>query len=180
MSQLRVGPLVRAVSPDSIVIWTEWTRPCEATLRVTIDDQSLEQAASPLTVCSYTLTIGGRHYALLRLNGLQPSTWYDYHVAYKTEEGKQATAASALKQCFRTLDPPEAGNTLRLAYGSCRKPSAVEPDALNAFGSWLMDSFDERETTWPHLLLLIGDQIYADDFTGRRGRRKGTSALTQN
>lgn len=179
MSRLRVGPLVRAVSPDSIVIWTEWTHACEATLRVTIDDQSLEQAANPQTASTQTVTIGSRHYALLRLDGLQPSTWYDYHVAYKTEEGEQATAASALKQCFRTLDPPEAGNTLRLAYGSCRKPTAFEPDALNAFGSWLMDRFDERESAWPHLLLLIGDQIYADDFTGRRGRRKGTSALTQ-
>ena len=182
MPQLRVGPLVRAVSPNSIVIWTEWTHSCEATLRVAIDDQSLEQAASPLTACSHTQAIGSRHYALLRLNGLQPSTWYNYHVAYETDEGEQATilTSSALKQCFRTLDPPEAGNALRLAYGSCRKPSTVEPDALNAFGSWLMHSFDERETTWPHLLLLIGDQIYADDFTGRRGRRKGTSALTQN
>ncbi len=85
-----------------------------------------------------------------------------------------------MKQCFRSLDLPEAGNALRLAYGSCRKPSAVEPDALNAFGAWLIERFDERETAWPHLLLFIGDQIYADDFTGRHGRRKGTSSLMQD
>src|SRR5260370_42294014 len=105
MPQLRVGPLVRAVSPDSIVIWTEWTHPCEATLRVTIDDQSLEQAANPQTARTQTVTVGNRHYALLRLDGLQPSTWYNYHVAYETDEGEQATilTSSALKQCFRTL-----------------------------------------------------------------------------
>src|SRR5260370_26172023 len=40
-----------------------------------------------------------------------------------------------------------------------------------------MDRFDERETTWPRLLLLIGDQIYADD---RIGRHKGRSSLAQN
>ncbi len=182
MSQLSVGPLVRAVTPDSVTIWTEWTHPCETTLHVTPANQTSEQTANPLTVCSHTLTIGNHHYALLRLGDLQPSTWYDYHIACKTDEGEQATApaASALKQCFRALDPPEAGNALRLAYGSCRKPSTVEPDALNAFGAWLIERFDERETAWPHLLLLIGDQIYADDFTGRRGRRKGTTSLMQN
>lgn len=182
MSRLSVGPLVRAVTPHSVTIWTEWTHPCEATLHITPADHASEQTAHPLTVCSHTLTIGNHHYALLRLDGLQPSTWYDYHITCKTDEAElaPATAASALKQCFRALDPPEAGNALRLAYGSCRKPSAVEPDALGAFGAWLIDRFDERETAWPHLLLLIGDQIYADDFTGRRGRRKGTSSLMQN
>jgi phosphodiesterase/alkaline phosphatase D-like protein len=182
MSQLSVGPLVRAVTPDSVTIWTEWTHPCEATLRVAPANASCEQIANPQTVCSHTLTISNHHYALLRLGNLQPSTWYDYHVTCKTDGGEQAPApaASALKQCFRVLDLPAADNTLRLAYGSCRKPSAVEPDALNAFGAWLIQHFDERETAWPHLLLLIGDQIYADDFTGRRGRRKGTTSLMQN
>lgn len=179
MSHLRVGPLVRAVTPDSVTIWTEWTHPCEVTLRVTTADQSNQPAPDPHIACSRALTIGNHHYALLRLNDLHPSTWYDYHITCKTDEGEQAPAVGTLKQCFRTLDPPEAGNALRLAYGSCRKPTAVEPDALQAFGAWLIERFDERETTWPHLLLLIGDQIYADDFTGRRGRHKGTSSLMQ-
>jgi phosphodiesterase/alkaline phosphatase D-like protein len=181
MSQLSVGPLVRAVTPDSITIWTEWTHPCEAILHATVSDQRGTQPPDPLAVCSRTITVGNHHYALLQLQGLQASTWYDYRIASRTGEGEQAPtpAVSTLKQCFRTLDPPEDGNALRLAYGSCRKPSATGPDALNAFGSWLIDRFDERETAWPHLLLLIGDQIYADDFTGRRGRSRGTSSLTQ-
>lgn len=180
MSRLRVGPLVRAVTPDSVTIWTEWTHPCEVTLHVTPADQAGAQTPGLLTICSHTLNIGNHHYGLLRVGNLQPSTWYDYYIACKTDEGEQPPAASTLKQCFRTLDPPEASNALRLAYGSCRKSSTVEPDALNAFGEWLIDRFDERETTWPHLLLLIGDQIYTDDFIGRRGRHKGTSSLRQN
>jgi hypothetical protein len=36
-------------------------------------------------------------------------------------------------------------------------------DALGAFGSWLVRHYDQRETQWPRLLLLIGDQIYADE-----------------
>ncbi len=84
MSQLSVGPLVRAITPDSVTIWTEWTHPCEATLRVTPADPSSEQTANPQTVCSHTLNIGNHHYALLRLGNLQPSTWYDYSVTCKT------------------------------------------------------------------------------------------------
>ena len=180
MPRLRVGPLVRAMSSESVVIWTEWTHPCEALLQATPSDQSKQQAASPQPVCARTITVGNRHYSLLRLDGLQPSSWYEYEITCKTGEEEQAipAATGAVKHCFRTLDPPEAGNVLRLAYGSCRKPSPLEPDALSAFGSWLMDRFDERETAWPHLLLLIGDQIYGDAFTGRRGRRQGTSSLT--
>lgn len=179
MPQLTVGPLVRAVTPNSVAIWTEWIQPCEVTLRVTVSEQPDAQSLAALTARSSTVTIGDHHYALLQLDGLQESTWYYYHIASRAGEGGQDStlAVSALKQCFRTLDPPESGNVLRLAFGSCRKPSAPEPDALNAFGTWLLESFDERETAWPHLLLLIGDQIYADDFTGRRGRRKGTSSL---
>ncbi|HVB73824.1 MAG TPA: alkaline phosphatase D family protein [Ktedonobacteraceae bacterium] len=180
MIQPRVGPLVRAVSPHSAIIWTEWTYPCDVTLKATkACEHGNEQDASVLTACMHTVAIGTRHYALLRLDGLYASTWYDYHVTCEPDAGEQAedSAASTLKQCFRTLDLPEMGNSLRLAYGSCRKPSAVEPDALNAFGPWLMQRFDERETAWPRLLLLIGDQIYADD---RIGRHKGRASLTQN
>lgn len=182
MPQLIVGPLVRAVTSNSVTIWTEWMHPCEVTLRVTVSEQPGTQTPAPLTSCSSTVIVGNRHYALLQLGGLQASTWYDYHIASRTGEGQPDSipAVSALIQCFRTLDPPASDNELRLAYGSCRKPSAPEPDALNAFGDWLIASFDERETAWPHLLLLIGDQIYADDFMGRRGRRKGASALRRD
>src|SRR5262249_17311433 len=32
----------------------------------------------------------------------------------------------------------------------------------DALGQWLIKQSDQREQTWPHVLLLIGDQIYAD------------------
>jgi hypothetical protein len=48
-------------------------------------------------------------------------------------------------------------------YGSCRKLSNLQQDTLAAFGKWLKEREEVRETQWPHLLLLIGDQIYADD-----------------
>ena len=70
--------------------------------------------------------------------------------------------------CFRTMNAVETTQTgrgqsqLYFAYGSCRKCEKQGVDALSAFGTWLTSQFERREVEWPHLLLLIGDQIYAD------------------
>src|SRR5690349_8785323 len=99
MSQLSVGPLVRAVTSNSITIWTEWMHPCEAILHVTASEQPAAQTPDLPIACSRTVTIGNHHYALLQLDGLQASTWYDYRITCKTGEGEQATipVSSALK-----------------------------------------------------------------------------------
>ncbi|MBA2678140.1 MAG: alkaline phosphatase D family protein, partial [Ktedonobacteraceae bacterium] len=76
---------------------------------------------------------------------------------------------STLLQCFRTFDEPVRDTDgapqlpdLRVAYGSCRMAEKDLSDALHAFGTWLSQQIAQREETWPHLLLCIGDQIYAD------------------
>ena len=169
MGDLRVGPFVRAIRPDAVTIWTEWSHPCEVTLTVT----DAEQEPSSFAICVRTVTVGGRYYALSQLEGLQPATWYTYRVGASTPKVASVSFAEETNvQCFRTLDLPDAQNTLRLAYGSCRKLSVSGIDALNAFGSWLIASIEQRDSVWPHLLLLIGDQIYADDFTGRRKQKR--------
>jgi hypothetical protein len=163
VENLCVGPLVRAVHHDGVAIWTEWNHPCEVILTAVLD-RSQNQEVGMVSVHSRTVTIGGRYYALSLLTNLQPATWYSYRVSDSAQEGELSSSAEeTIIQCFRTLDLPNAENALRLAYGSCRRLSAVEPDALSALGSWLVRSRDERESLWPRLLLLIGDQIYADD-----------------
>lgn len=162
MEHLCVGPLVRAICPDSVAVWTEWGVPCDVTLTATPSDRFYQPGS--FSVCARTVMVGGRHYALSLLTGLQPATWYTYHVSASSGESLPFSAEEIPVQCFRTLDLPDAGAALRLAYGSCRKLSAEEPDALSALGSWLLRFLDRREVCWPHILLLIGDQIYADDF----------------
>ncbi|HBE25905.1 MAG TPA: hypothetical protein DDW33_09490 [Ktedonobacter sp.] len=168
MSNLLVGPLVRAIGPDGVVIWTEWSHPCEVTLTASPDHVQGQEPGTFL-VLSRTITVGGHYYALSRLTGLQSATWYSYQIGTGAQERAHSSPTEGtIIQCFRTLDPPNAGNALRLAYGSCRKLSSPEPDALNALASWLVRFIDEREAMWPRLLLLIGDQIYADEHIGRR------------
>ena len=177
MSNLLVGPLVRAIRPNGVAIWTEWRHPCEVKLTATPADHPdprrgrliVPTADLSASATSRTVTVGGRYYALSQLTGLQPATWYNYRISDAAQEIESSSPAEvAIVQCFRTLDLPKVGNTLRLAYGSCRKLSAVEPDALSALGGWLVRCIDERESLWPHLLLLVGDQIYADEHIGRR------------
>lgn len=173
MGDLRTGPLVRATYPDEVAVWTEWTRPCEVALTAVPASAGLlpDPGLEAVSVSSRTVTVGGRHYALSRLTDLQPATWYSYQVSTSMHEGEPAAPVAEERiQCFRTLDLPEEGNALRLAYGSCRRLSALEPDALSALGPWLIRYIEERETLWPRLLLLIGDQIYADDAARGQAR----------
>lgn len=162
MPDLRVGPLVRAVSPDSIIIWAELTAAETVTLLVYAN--GIEDA--PQTISQKSTMVGGHHYVTLELQHLQPATWYTYQL-FAASTGKELALAPAspVTQCFRTLAPPSSAQTspLRVAYGSCRKAEANQPDALSALGYWLSEHFEQRETEWPHLLLLIGDQIYADE-----------------
>lgn len=179
MADLRVGPIVRTIGPHHVAIWTEWTHPCEVTLRAVPANHTANQEQDIKSFPSRTIMVGKRHYAITGLTGLEAATWYTYQIASTRQDGEQflPPATDSLVQSFRTLDLPETGQALRLAYGSCRKQTSLQPDALSAFGSWLLHSMQERETNWPHLLLLIGDQIYADDYTGRRKR---TQPLSQD
>jgi phosphodiesterase/alkaline phosphatase D-like protein len=176
MVHLRVGPLVRATSASSTVIWAEFSQACEVTLCAEPHHATPEDAA--LCTTTRTVTVGGRHYAAPQLHGLQPATYYRYHLSIvannqgfvEEPETAHPHESSLSMHYFRTLytstTPPQKYYPkvpLRIAYGSCRKSGDSETDALSAFGTWLRRHSEQRETMWPHILLLIGDQIYADE-----------------
>lgn len=174
--QPRVGPLVRSISTNCAIIWAELPHACEIILNATPGD---EEEATPVTARAHTITVGGRYYAAPQLLGLQPATWYTYRLNISPSEASAESPDSETNggegihslplQCFRTLDPSAVSRQASekqepplLAYGSCRKITNPQADALSAFGRWLTEHFNERESLWPRLLLLIGDQIYAD------------------
>ena len=165
MSHLRIGPLVRATSTDTVVIWAELSEHCDVQLLIIPDDRVTE---TTISVSATTVQVGGHYYIAPQVGGLQPSSWYTYSLSLPAENTELTTKDnSTLIQCFRTfdahtIDSDDKRPGLRLAYGSCRKAEQDPSDALPAFGTWLSQHYTRREELWPHLLLFIGDQIYAD------------------
>ena len=155
---VRVGPLVRATSTTSVVIWAE----CAQAETVALYAQPLHEQGDVVTTTVSTVMVGGRHYVAPQLQGLQPGTWYRYQLISANSKEPLWGQTTPPVQYFRTFDQ-SAGQTLRIAYGSCRKTTDQATDVLNSFGNWLTAHQEEREQVWPHTLLLIGDQIYADD-----------------
>src|SRR5690242_7298945 len=98
MSQIRIGPLVRATTSTSATIWAEFTHPCTIQLSA-VPTQSPDAASISLSV--HTTTVGGRHYAVPQLNNLQPATWYTYHIHTTTLDNSTLQQAdTTLLQCF--------------------------------------------------------------------------------
>src|SRR5262249_37929555 len=118
---VHVGPLVRATSTTSVVIWAEFAH----AEMVVLSAQPLNGQGEIVTTTASTVTVGGHHYAAPQLQGLQPGVWYRYHLRPAGEETDFEQTTLPI-QYFRTFDqrkddPAGLRQTLRIAYGSCRK-----------------------------------------------------------
>jgi hypothetical protein len=157
-ARLVLGPLLRHVDDRSATIWVETDAPCEV--------EVLDHRAA-------TFEVAGHHFALVRVDDLDPGTVTRYGLAIDGELAWPLADDPYPAPAIRTL---EAGTPLRVAWGSCRvsrphrdpfdRPAgendeAFGVDAIQALAESLRDAPPER---LPHLLLWLGDQIYADDI----------------
>lgn len=149
MAQLVLGPLLRYVDDSTATVWVETDAPC---------------AVEVLGATSRTFTVHGHHYALVDIDGLAPGTSTPYTVTLDGDTVWPQPDSAFPRSRIRTID---ASAPLRLIFGSCRKDAPqdargaarVGMDGLHAFGRSLAEA---DETSWPSLLLLLGDQVYAD------------------
>jgi len=153
MVRLLLGPLLRHVGERDATVWVETDAPCEAEVRV-----------GGVRGRERTFTVAGHHYALVVLTGLEPASSTPYDVRLDGDL-VWPTPDSEFPPCrIRTIDP---SRPIRLIFGSCREAPSVreqddpklDPDVLDAFATRMMSQDHEG---WPDLLLLVGDQIYAD------------------
>ncbi|MFN2616968.1 MAG: alkaline phosphatase D family protein [Thermoleophilaceae bacterium] len=157
MPALVLGPLLRYVGETEAVVWVE----TDATCRVEL------LGSSERTFC-----VAGHHYGLVRAEGLEPGTWHEYEVALDGERVWPERDSPFPPSRFRTY--PKDG-PLVLAFGSCRvaapneppwtltgdeSPEGLEVDALHALATRMKAESPER---WPDALLMLGDQVYADE-----------------
>ena len=119
-----------------------------------------------------TLTVAGHHYALVHVTGLEPDTATPYEVRLDGEtvwpEPDSPFPPSVLRTHARS-------RPVRIAFGSCRVSAPHHPpfsdtkdkDArgreMDALRSLAVRMAGHEPDTWPHALLMLGDQVYADE-----------------
>lgn len=148
MTALLLGPLLRHVDATSATIWVETDGPCE----VGVGDATAR-----------TFEVSGHHYVLVVLTGLEPAKSTPYEVRLDGDVVWPEPGGDLPPSRIRTLSPGDS--RFRLVFGSCRKPreqDALGQDALAAYAR-RMATLAEQE--WPESLVLLGDQVYADETT---------------
>jgi hypothetical protein len=164
VAELVLGPLLRYAGTQDATIWVETDAPCRVEVAI--------EGADP---CSrHTFAVEGHHYALLHCTGLQPDSTAPYEVRLDGETVWPESDSRFPPSVVRTHSGREGAQT-RILFGSCRVSAPHEPphslskdedpegrevDSLIAMAQQ-MTARDPDE--WPHALLLLGDQVYADE-----------------
>ncbi|MBF0244782.1 MAG: alkaline phosphatase family protein [Planctomycetes bacterium] len=177
------GPLLRLVEPHRLVLWLAVREP--VAVRVVLDcgagDGWALWVAPGEAGCRCISAGEGLHYLLLEL-ALEPALPVGSLIGYGLWlrpladpqgewQGWDSWAADLCypgreMPCFRVPERIDA-----LLHGSCRKPHHAPGDGLAQADRLLGRILDAGDgdadlPAWPSLLVLSGDQIYADDVAG--------------
>jgi PhoD-like phosphatase len=165
---LVLGPLLRYAGTESATFWVETSGPCEVEV---------------LGHRTRTFTVEGHHYALLVVDDLEPASVTPYDVrldgvpVWPPDDDRPGPVVHTRNEERR----------VRLIFGSCRvggpQPATVgapwseELSRTGVDALWLYSRRLQRgEVERPDALLLLGDQVYADEVSPAtlefiRGRR---------
>ncbi len=137
------------MSSTEATIWVETDEPCEVDI---------------LSHRARTVTVGGHHFALVSVADLTPGSRTAYEVRL---DGDLAWPLAESPYPASVIRTPLPEQKLRFAFGSCRhatpmafgEQSPHDPDALDTYARDLAAG----TKTWPDVLMLLGDQVYADE-----------------
>jgi hypothetical protein len=159
MAQLVLGPVLRYVDETEATVWVETDGPCEVEI---------------LGCKAPTFRVAGHHYALVHVAGLEPGSTNQYDVRLDGEQAWPLPGSPFPPSVVRT---PSADRPARIVFGSCRVAAPHEPphslrkdthpdgrevDALHALA---LRMCEQPVQEWPDRLLMIGDQVYADEVS---------------
>jgi PhoD-like phosphatase len=158
MPSLVLGPLLRYVGETEAVIWVETDSACEV--------EVLGARERTFCVCDH-------HYALVCCGGLESGAWHEYEVLLDGER-VWPRADGFPPSAFRTYpkDTP-----LKVVFGSCRVAAPHEPPftlrkdedergrEIDALHTMAFSMRDQPREEWPDVLLMLGDQVYADEVS---------------
>ena len=160
MAELLVGPLLRYVGKTDATVWVETDEPCEVEV---------------LGRTEATFSVEGHHYAFVAIEDLEPGSSQEYEVALDGERRWPPPDWDFPPSVIRTFRDQEQ---IELVFGSCRVAAPHEPpytlpketdeekgrgfDALHALA---LSILDDESPSYPDLLFLCGDQVYADEVS---------------
>ncbi|MCX4969062.1 alkaline phosphatase family protein [Streptomyces sp. NBC_00654] len=168
MAGLRLGPLLRYVDWESgsrATVWVETDRPCTVEVR----------CADGASGSSPTFAVAGHHYALVVVTGLTPGSTTAYEVLLGTRRVWPPEESRFPASTITTPSADAGRQSVRVSFGSCRwasapagEPDPVGPDALDTLAAHLAA---DPGAVRPDVLLLLGDQVYADETSPATRRR---------
>src|SRR5690242_18288312 len=155
--ELLLGPLLRYAGTESATFWVETSAPCEVEI---LDHRTP------------TFAVDGHHFALLLVEDLEPGFVVPYdvrldgRVVWPSHDGRPACVVHTRSH----------ERQVRLVFGSCRigdpqpaSPESPWPDELKRTGIDALRTYalqlQRGEVEWPDALLLLGDQVYADEVS---------------
>jgi hypothetical protein len=156
VADLILGPLLRFVGETEATVWLETDAPC---------------AVEVLGEGTRTFCVAGHHYGVVAISGLEPGRSYEYAVALDGQRRWPDPAIPFPASRIRTLLP---GQDLRVAFGSCRVAAPHRPPyelersedplglGVDALLALALQMRHQPPEAWPSLLLMLGDQVYAD------------------
>ncbi|MFN8124799.1 MAG: alkaline phosphatase D family protein [Thermoleophilia bacterium] len=171
MPQLVLGPLLRYVGSTTATVWVETDAPC--TVEVLGHEPDAGVRSGGPEGRSPTFHVEGHHYGLVLLEDLEPGTERAYEVHLDGERVWPQPGDPRPPSVIRTRQHEDRA---RLVFGSCRvaaphappytlpkgdHPDAHGVDALRA----LSQRMQARTEPPPDCLLLLGDQVYADEVS---------------
>jgi hypothetical protein len=162
--------MLRHISPTSVVVWIELT----ATARISLE--LFERKRLQQTVSARSFRVGTRHYALIAVRNLRPRTWYTYRIRAASASGARLiwpdpTLGVTLPPSEFQTPSNDALSQARITFVSCRLMRTFDDegdedagvDALVLLAKRLQKRIRSRGQSWPQALLMVGDQIYADN-----------------
>jgi phosphodiesterase/alkaline phosphatase D-like protein len=147
---LLLGPVLRHVGATTATVWVQTSRPAQVEV---------------LGWRAATFTVREQHYALVEISGLEPgsSTTYQVHLDGQLVWPRPRSPWPDSRIRTRGSEAP-----VRVVFCSCRRAKPDDSSSAAAAGADALDGYAARMATlapqdWPHALLLLGDQVYADE-----------------
>ncbi|WP_233440428.1 alkaline phosphatase family protein [Modicisalibacter coralii] len=166
------GPLLRRTEPGGVTLWLVASRALDLTLTLYPGDAPAECHTLDAAACR-RLRLGTR--AWVHLIHVVPDTplpcderiGYDLHIV-DADGNRRGIADWAPHLLYPGQAHPDfviRGRIDALLHGSCRRPHHPAGDGMARADRWFAEHRDEPHER-PALLMLTGDQIYADDVAG--------------